>query len=701
MLVSELVDYATDKYDVIEDKKIEELFGFSVLIDIKTKLWIAVMYVENDSYTGQDIQYCDIKCGGDKLFEDTLSYIHSPFYMKGKDWIGVKFDKYTDRDAIFALFDEAVIYNNQNGSQISKKNLSNIQNNENTIIYEKYCKNYKLQDEYQETVINFSKKIDKLQNKSINREKNTDTKVNTAKILQKTEGNTIILNSNILDRQANLKYNSTTINYKNYAIDSERFIPKKITDMRKLYKYGDYSFNQKVKNFYNQGKFMEEYEDDFLWNGEFHQYFPTYNDLNVRQLRGYFSWRSQVRKGNYQKISTSLAYLYLYELINGIGVSSFEESLEKMREFEIRFIESGVGDKRIQKDLRQWMLGLVVSKGIEPDIAKKYLRDEIIANDELTLALLNPQNHSDEEIFNALKAHYGNRLSTSAVIKKHGSYGIHLFAQVWRVTFEEYKKNSENLFEKCFGHRTTYRWYPFSNAIYYEMINVDTPTYELNECRKYFYKHGSWNENTYHKVSFNKPFFCGLIHEADRKLRLYLKTGHPLGSKIDEKWASFYVDKVIEIDTKQKLEEAKPKIEISFDNLEKIRQDALTTMDSLLTEEEKDIFEEIKENKENKENKEIEIIEYKKLDEENIVTKISLTLREKDIEILSLLLSDKSIDDIISTNMILPEVLADEINEIFFDEIGDNVVECELGKITLIEDYRQDVERLIKGVINE
>ena len=693
MLVSELVDYATDKYDVIEDKKIEELFGFSVLIDIKTKLWITVMYVENDSYTGQDIQYCDIKCGGDKLFEDTLSYIHSPFYMKGKDWIGVKFDKYTDKNVVFELFDKAVIYNNQNGSEITKKNLSNIQNDENTIIYEKDCENYKLQDEYQETVINFSKKIDKLQNKSINREKNTDTKVNTAKILQKTEGNTIILNSNILDRQANLKYNSTTINYKNYAIDSERFIPKKITDMRKLYKYGDYSFNQKVKNFYNQGKFMEEYEDDFLWNGEFHQYFPTYNDLNVRQLRGYFSWRSQVRKGNYQKISTSLAYLYLYELINGIGVSSYEESLEKMREFEIRFIESGVGDKRIQKDLRQWMLGLVVLKGIESDIAKKYLSDEIIANDELTLALLNPQNHSDEEIFNALKAHYGNRLSTSAVIKKHGSYGIHLFAQVWRVTSEEYKKNSENLFEKCFGHRTTYRWYPFSNAIYYEIINVDTLPYELNECRKYFYKHGSWNENTYHKVSFNKPFFCGLIHEADRKL----KTGHPLGAKIDEKWASFYVDKVIEIDTKQKLEETKPKIKISFESLEKIRQDAMTTMDSLLTDEEKGNYEEIKDIKEK------EIAEKTILFDESCLNKDGLELKDKDkdIEILSLLLMDKPIDSIITNNMILPEVIADEINERFFEVMGDNVVECELGKITLIEDYRQDVERLIKGVINE
>ena len=222
MLVSELVDYATDKYDVIEDKKIEELFGFSVLIDIKTKLWIAVMYVENDSYTGQDIQYCDIKCGSDKLFEDTLSYIHSPFYMKGKDWIGVKFDKYTDKNVVFELFDKAVIYNNQNGSQISKKNLSNIQNNENTIIYEKYCKNYKLQDEYQETVIDFSKKIDSPQNKSRYNEKISNT--NTVKKLQMKENNIILLNSNLLDSKVNLKYKSTAINYKDYAVDSERFI---------------------------------------------------------------------------------------------------------------------------------------------------------------------------------------------------------------------------------------------------------------------------------------------------------------------------------------------------------------------------------------------------------------------------------------------------------------------------------------------
>ena len=437
---------------------------------------------------------------------------------------------------------------------------------------------------------------------------------------------------------------------------------------------------------------MEDYEDDFSWNGEFHQYFPTYNDMNIRQLRGYFSWRSQVRKGNYEKIPTSFAYLYLYELINRIGVSSYEESLSKMREFEIKFIESGIGDKRIQRDLRQWMLGIIVLQGIDPKIAKKYLSSEIIGKDESTLALLSPQNHSDEEIFNALCVHYGDRLSTSAVIKKHGSYGVHLFAQVWRLTFEEYSEIGENLFEKCFGHRSTYRWYPFSNAIYMEYINPRWTSYELNECRKYIFKHASWHENSYHKMNFNRAIFCGLIHEADRKLRLYLKTGHPLTAKSDESWASAHVDKVIEIDRKEKLEEAKPKVSISFDNLDQIRKDALTTMDSLLSDEERDIIEEVKK---------VDITIDDKPKSEVFENKYNIALEETELQIISLLLNDKSVDDIIAKKMSLPEVLADKINEVFFEEIGDNVVECDLGKITLIEDYRKDVERIIKGAINE
>ena len=193
-------------------------------------------------------------------------------------------------------------------------------------------------------------------------------------------------------------------------------------------------------------------------------------------------------------------------------------------------------------------------------------------------------------------------------------------------------------------------------------------------------------------MNFNKAIFCGLIHEADRKLRLYLKTGHPLTAKSDESWASAHVDKVIEIDRKEKLEEAKPKVSISFDNLDQIRKDALTTMDSLLSDEERDIIEEVNE---------VDIAMDYKLETEVFENKYNIALEETELQIISLLLNDKSVDDIIAKNLSLPEVLADKINEVFFEEIGDNVVECDLGKITLIEDYRKDVERIIKGAINE
>ena len=45
----------------------------------------------------------------------------------------------------------------------------------------------------------------------------------------------------------------------------------------------------------------------------------------------------------------------------------------------------------------------------------------------------------------------------------------------------------------------------------------------------------------------------------------------------------------------------------------------------------------------------------------------------------------------------MPSVVADTINEAFFDEIGDSVVEYD-GSLTLIEDYREDVASLMGGM---
>ena len=46
----------------------------------------------------------------------------------------------------------------------------------------------------------------------------------------------------------------------------------------------------------------------------------------------------------------------------------------------------------------------------------------------------------------------------------------------------------------------------------------------------------------------------------------------------------------------------------------------------------------------------------------------------------------------------MPEVITDAVNEALFDEIGDTALECEGGSIRLVEDYREDVARLVGGM---
>ena len=42
-------------------------------------------------------------------------------------------------------------------------------------------------------------------------------------------------------------------------------------------------------------------------------------------------------------------------------------------------------------------------------------------------------------------------------------------------------------------------------------------------------------------------------------------------------------------------------------------------------------------------------------------------------------------------------VVADAINDAFFDRIGDNILEWDDTGITIVEDYRDELEQIVKG----
>ena len=62
-----------------------------------------------------------------------------------------------------------------------------------------------------------------------------------------------------------------------------------------------------------------------------------------------------------------------------------------------------------------------------------------------------------------------------------------------------------------------------------------------------------------------------------------------------------------------------------------------------------------------------------------------------------MLLEGASVKDIIRSWGCMAEIFAEQLNELFFDEIGDTAVECDGDDITLTEDYREDIIRITGG----
>ena len=375
------------------------------------------------------------------------------------------------------------------------------------------------------------------------------------------------------------------------SLKKQKPIPEQIRRMRNLYQPGNMSFNQRNKNFYTQGKFMENYEDNEPWDGALNSFFiSTYHDLSLDELRGYFTWRTELRKGNYQDHCGGFAQIYLDELINGIGVASAEESLRKMQEFERGFLDAGFGryeNRDLREKLNQRMIGFAVLNKIPLEVARKYIDGKLLARDTGIEILHRPKKFSDQEVFNALCMFGGKKTAESKLIQRQGAEAVRFFAAVWRLASAQYRENGKMLFTLCFGSRRAQPWHPLEYTLYYDpkKKKEKKTVYELNPSRSYRFTNGSWYISTYQHYYFNRKLIVAFLHETDRRLRLYLKAGNPLKEQKEAAWAVPYIEAVIEEDRQAKLEAARPKITIDFAGLEKIRQDALETQGSLLTEE--------------------------------------------------------------------------------------------------------------------
>lgn len=447
--------------------------------------------------------------------------------------------------------------------------------------------------------------------------------------------------------------------------ETGRRMPPEIRKMMEAYEFGDGSFRQKCKNFVRQGNLMAEYEDDAPWAGTCVQYFPTYHDLNLKQLRGYFTWRTGVRRGEYRPAPATFAYLYLYELLNQIGVSSPEDSLTKMDIFEKGFLDSGVGDQGIRRNLRRWEREFAILH--DGDLAKRRTEEPEQAQKEL-LVLKEPEKYSDQEVTEALLNRAGGKLRESPVLQ--GEEGEKLFARAWRIAAGE-------CFSKIFGEKKAYPWHPLSNAVYWEETPHPDCEIILNACETIHCREGKWIVDRYDRLSFRKDLLQQFLHEADRIFRKKQKTGRYLRKKPEESWADAYI--------LEALRKPEKEIRIDLTGLEKIREDADVTRDSLLTEEE------LEAEKEEKTEDTLRKKEAEKAAKSPEPAESSVESGQR--QLLRLLLAGEPVDTFLKSHHLIPSVVTDEINAEFYEELGDNVLSCDGRTISLVEDYREDIEK--------
>lgn len=363
------------------------------------------------------------------------------------------------------------------------------------------------------------------------------------------------------------------------AAQMKNYTPPRYREMRKLAKGGVY-YEHDEKTFYEQAKFMEDFEEDFEFHGEFVRYFPTYQSMNDQELRGYFSWRTKVRRGTVEKTSRSFAFVYIYELLNQIGVSTPMEGFHALDSFWRTYSQL---DPQIDRYVRLWMKDYIIYNNLDKALLEPLVD---VGADHALLVLLHYEEHSSGEVFEALNTLSSYNLENSRFYKQYPEDVKSVAVGVFSALSQYYAKNRKyNLCEKFFGRARADYYLMFQSAVYYNRSKHGDAVYEINEIHKYRCDKGRWSYERYLWKDGKNQQIGALFRSIDYRMRLKYEFKSTLKEPETTKIFAEAIEKEIEKALELKRKNERPKIEIDVSKLQAIRRTALETQSKLIVEE--------------------------------------------------------------------------------------------------------------------
>lgn len=396
----------------------------------------------------------------------------------------------------------------------------------------------------------------------------------------------------------------------------QNFLPDQYRKMREISRWQDDPkggagrWLSEAELFYRQGLLMADFEDDCPYNGTFKSYFPTYNAMSDRQLRGYFTWRAQARRGKIEETSTSFAFLYLYELICGIGVDDPHDGFDKIKAFwdAYRAFEPG-----IDRFARVWLQDYAVFHGLDP----KLLRDsKTVAFDNALIELrraardlapapstqapkrrkasepalpLPPDETREERLMAAINALSTYSLKNSRLDRSHHRDLRHVACAVYVRMARYYDTHRKaSIVASLFGEETAMPYTMFASAVFFAPERHEDCEYRLDPIHIYRCQNGFWECMRIHGSRQKSSKLGEMMRACDQRLRLALDPTHPLKEEKVPKYLAKIIDDEIAAWLSWDAAHQPVKIDIDLSQLGHIRSAAAQTREALLIDEERE-----------------------------------------------------------------------------------------------------------------
>lgn len=398
----------------------------------------------------------------------------------------------------------------------------------------------------------------------------------------------------------------------------QNFLPDQYRKMREISRWQDDPkggagrWLSEAELFYRQGLLMADFEDDCPYNGTFKSYFPTYNAMSDRQLRGYFTWRAQVRRGTVEETSTSFAFLYLYELICGIGVDDPLDGFNKIKAFwdVYRAFEPG-----IDRFARVWLQDYAVFHGLDP----KLLRDsKTVMFDNALIELrraardlspvpapsaqvpkrrktseptlpLPPDEAGEERLMTAINALSTYNLNNSRLDRSHHRDLRHVACAVYVRMARYYDTHRKTgIVASLFGEETAMPYTMFASAVFFAPERHEDCEYRLDPIHIYRCQNGFWECMRIHGSRQKSSKLGEMMRACDQRLRLALDPAYPLKEEKVPKYLAKIIDDEIVAWLSWDAAHQPVKIDIDLSQLGHIRSAAAQTRETLLIDEERE-----------------------------------------------------------------------------------------------------------------